>query len=177
MELVGAFIFILLIVAGCSTPNVNPATPKPGTGYVDVYTDTDLDISWEVKRADPRSAQLHTVFSDLDPIEGNVLRLATPPGTHKFQVWIMNCVTEGPRVLDVAVEAGKITPVRVTLDLLGPVSVDRKDYAFRGSAKGYGHGTKIITDKNQAYRIGAVAGAPVNYQPKERMTYFSTNAK
>lgn len=169
------FVVAAVGLTGCGTPNVNPSTPRANTGYVDFYTDSALDLSWEIKRSD--GGELKTVFSEFEPVPGTVLRLAAPPGTHKFEVWVMNRVTEGPQSLDVTIENGKVTPVHVTLASAGKASVDRKVYGFRPSAKGYGRGTKIVTDESSVYQIGAVAEGPQAYQPKERMPYYSAGAK
>jgi hypothetical protein len=85
-----------LMIAGCSTANVNPASPRANTGYVDFYTDSDLDLSWEIKCADERTGEMRTLFSEFKPLQDNIVRLAVPPGTHQFQVWVMNQATEGP---------------------------------------------------------------------------------
>jgi hypothetical protein len=165
----------VLCLAGCGTPAVNPSKPHANTGYVDFYTDSPLDLSWEIKRAD--QGEMQTVFSEFDPVPGTVLRLAASPGTHKFEVWVMNRVTEGPQSLDVSLEDGKITPVHVTLTSAGKASVDRKVYGFRPSAKGYGRGTKIVSDESSVYKIGAVAERARPYQQKEQMPYYSPSAK
>ena len=169
------FLFATLVITGCSTPAVNPSKPQTNTGYVDFYTDSPMDLSWEIKRAD--QGELQTVYSEFDPVPGTVLRLAAPPGTHKFEVWVMNRVTEGPQSLDVSLEDGKITPVHVTLTSAGKASVDRKVYGFRPSAKGYGRGTKIVTDESSVYKIGAVAESPRPYQQKEQMPYYAAEPK
>src|SRR5215469_9526049 len=91
----------LLIIAGCSTPNVNPPSPRANTGYVDFYTDSALELSWEVKEEKEPGGKLRTVFSDLNPVEGTILRLAAPPGRHRFEVWFMDQVTEGPQAIEV----------------------------------------------------------------------------
>lgn len=164
-----------LVFCGCGTTSVNPSTPHTNTGYVDFYTDSPMDLSWEIKRAD--QGDLQTVYSEFDPVPGTVLRLAAPPGSHKFEVWVMNRVTEGPQSLDVSLEDGKITPVHVTLTSAGKASVDRKVYGFRPSAKGYGRGTKIVSDESSVYKIVAVAESPRTYQQKEQMPYYSAEPK
>lgn len=163
--------------AGCSTPDVNPAVAKPKTGYVDFYTDSSLGLSWEVKREGETSGEMQAVFSEFKPVEGTILRLATPPGSHQFQVSINNRVTEGPQKVLVEVADGKVTPVHVTLTTSGSANVDRKVYGFRPSSKGYGRGTKIVSGQNEVFQIGAIAETPKAYQPKERMPYFSPAAQ
>ena len=168
---------ICLVSAGCSTPNVNPLAPRANTGYVDFYADSSLELSWEVKRGSENTGEMRTVFSELKPIEGTVLRLAAPPGRHRFQVWFMNQFTEGPQIVSVDVMDAKVTPIHVTLTLTGSAAVDRKVYGFRPSAKGYGRGTKIVTEQNESFQIGAVAETPREYRPKEQMPYFSSQSK
>jgi hypothetical protein len=162
-----------LLQTGCGTSNVNPAAAHSNTGYVDFYTDSNLGLSWEIKRAAEPGGQMQTVFSEFDPVEGTVLRLSAPPGNYRFQVWFMNQATEGPQTVQVQVENGKITPVHVRLDPAGTSTTQEKIYGFRPSAKGYGRGTKIVTDQNAVYRINASAQPPHAYQTKERMSYFS----
>ena len=161
---------------GCSTPNVNPPVPRAHTGYVDFYTDSSLDLSWEVKSADDRTGELRAVFNEFKPVQGTILRLAAPPGNRRFQVWFTNQVTEGPQTVQVKVVDGKVTPVHVTLSPVGSTSVETKTYGFRGSVKGYARGSKITSDDSAVFQIGAVAGIPQAYGPKERMPYWSSTA-
>jgi hypothetical protein len=163
-----------LNLTGCSTPNVNPPAPRAHTGYVDFYTDSDMDLSWEVKRADEGTGGLRTVFSEFKPVQGTILRLAAPPGNHRFQVWFTNLVTEGPQTVQVQVSDGKVTPVHVTLTPVGSTSVERKTYGFRGSAKGYARGTKIVSGQSAVFQIDAIAENPQAYGPKEGMPYWSS---
>jgi hypothetical protein len=162
-----------LALAGCGTANVNPATARSNTGYVDFYTDSTLDLSWEVKRAGQAESEMRTVFSEFDPVPGTVLRLAAPPGKYRFQVWFMNLATEGPQIAQVQVEDGKVTPVHVLLDSAGTATTERKVYRWSGSAKGFGRGTKIVADQSTLYRINTTAEAPRAYQTKEQMPYYS----
>ena len=166
-----------LALTGCGTPNPNPSTPHANTGYIDFYTDSNLELSWQVHRFDAQSAELEDVFSKFDPVEGTVLRLASPLGKQRYQVWIVNRVTEGPVFVDVQVENGKVTPVHATLTPSGTTTVDRKVYGFRPSAKGYGRGTKIVVQENEVFRLGLTAETAKPYQTKERMPYWSTEAK
>jgi hypothetical protein len=166
-----------LVLVGCSTTNPNPPTPKANTGYVDFYTDSNLQLAWEIKCGDEKSGEMKTAYSEFDPLDGTTLRLASSPGNRKFQVWVMNRVTEGPEAVPVAVENGKVTPVHVTLTLAGTNSVRTKVYGFRGSAKGYGRGTKIESEDSEVYRIEATAEQPRAYQVKEQMPYFQTPPK
>ena len=166
-----------LVLAGCRTADLNPPAPRADTGYVDFYTDKDLDLSWEIKRADERKGAMRTVFSEFDPPAENILRLAAPAGTNHFSVWFRNVATTGPQLVMVQVANAMVTPVHVTLKRSGSTSVESKEYSFRGSAKGYGRGAKFSSEEHAVFDIGAVASNPQNYQPKQRMAYFSPAAK
>jgi hypothetical protein len=136
-----------------------------------------MGLSWEVKRADERTGEMRAVYSEFKPVEGTILRLAAPPGNHRFQVWFTNQVTEGPETVQVQVADGKVTPVHVTLASVGSTAVERKTYRMGGSAKGYARGTKISSDQSSVFQIGAVAGNPQAYGPKEGMPYWSLTAQ
>ena len=162
---------------GCASPNVNPALPKANTGYVDFYTDKNLDLSWEIKWANQRTGEMRKVFSKFSPPDENILRLAAPAGTNCFSVWFKNVATTGPQLVTVQVANAMVTPVHVTLKRSGSTSVESKEFSFRGSAKGYGRGAKITSEVHAVFDIGAVASNPQNYQSKQRMAYFSPAAK
>lgn len=165
-----------LAMLGCSSPNVNPSTARANTGYVDFYTDTNLDLSWEIKQARQPGGEMETLFYDITPVPENILRLAVPPGNHTFRIWLVNRVTD-PQTITTSVENGRVTPIHVALEPTGTASVQNKEYGFHPSAKGYGRGTKIVVTDSQVYRINATAGSPLTYQTKERMTYFASQPK
>jgi len=173
LSVAAGFCMIWLGLAGCSTQEVNPAAPRAGSGYVDFYTDSDMDLSWDVKCADEKTGEMQTIYSQMKPAAGTILRVAAPPGERRFQVWIQNLFTVGPETAQVLVAEGKVTPVHVTLTPSSNTSVNRKDYAFRGSAKGYARGTKIVRDTGEVFHIGLAPGAPATYQRKEQMPYWS----
>jgi len=166
-----------LALVSCGTSSPNPRSPKANTGYVDFYTDSSLDLTWQVKRVDDRSGELRTVYSDYEPVQGTILRLAAPPGAQQFQVWIVNRITTGPQELSVPVENGQVTPVRVTLTPMGTNFVQNKVYGFRPSYKGYGRGTKITREEEQVYQTAVAAEKPQPYRVKEQMSYFRVEPK
>jgi hypothetical protein len=174
---IGLLLLAGLVFPGCSTSNPNPSHPHAHTGYIDFYTDSNMELSWEVKWFDAQTAELEKVFSEFEPVKGSVLRIASSPGHQRYQVWIVNRVTDGPEFVDVQVENGKVTPVHVTLAPAGTTSVDRKVYGFRPSAKGYGRGTKIVTSGEDVFRMDLAAEPPKPYQTKERMPYWSLEVK
>src|SRR5215471_16139541 len=113
-----------LFLSGCAAPEQNPASPRANTGYVDFYTDSSLDLSWEVKRFEDQTGTARTIYSKFEPVPGTILRLASPPGKQKFQVWFINRATKGPEIVSVQVEEGKVTPVHVVLTPSGITLVD-----------------------------------------------------
>jgi hypothetical protein len=168
---------LLLSGSGCSTTTDQSAPPRSDKGYVDFYTDSALGLSWEVKRAHEGSGQMKTVFSEMKPVEGTVLRLETVPGNHEFQVWFNNRVTEGPQKVQVSVESGKVTPVHVTLTTAGNAAVEQKDYGYRSTARASRRVSKISTQESTVYRIGAASESPRSFQPKAQMPYYSPGSK
>ena len=166
-----------LFLSGCAAPEHNPNSPRANTGYVDFYTESNLDLSWEVKRFDPQTDKPRTVYSRFDPAPANVIRLASPAGNQKFQVWFLNRATKGPQVVPVQVEDGKVTPVHIVLTKVGSTSVEQETQAVRGSAKGYGRRKKFTAEINRVYEIGALAQAPLDYRTKEQMPYWSAAKK
>jgi hypothetical protein len=171
---VGTFLAVLwFFLSGCASPNQNPASPRLHTGYVDFYTDTDMDLSWQVKWLDEKAGTARTVFSEFEPVPGNILRLAATPGKQRYQIFFINRATEGPQVVEIEVDDGKITPVHIELTPVGTTQVDRQDYAVRGSAKGYGRKRKFYNDTNQIYKISATPQPEQNYRVKEQMPYWS----
>ena len=174
---VSSLLLAWLAIAGCGTPSVNPSSPRADTGYVDFYTDSNMELSWDVKCADERTGEMRTVFSEFDPVKGNILRLAAPPGNRRFEVWFINRATEGPLAVSVEVQDGKVIPVHIALNPAGTASTDRKSYRFGGSAKGYARGTKTVSDTDDIYKIETAVGLPQAYEPKERMSYWSLARK
>jgi hypothetical protein len=171
--LTAALLFVLM--AGCSSPDVNPRAPRNGTGYVDFYTDVPEELSWDVKCARDQTGEMKQIFSQFEPVAGNILRLAVSPGDHRFQVWFINEVTTGPQTVVVHVESTKVTPVHITLTKAGSASIDNKSYEYRATAHATRRVTRISTAEQQVFQIGAAAATPLDYQPKERMPYFSAS--
>jgi hypothetical protein len=156
-----------LFVAGCASPNANPPQARANTGYVDFRADSSPDLSWEVARFDERAQAFQKVFSDLNPPAGGGLRLAFAPGRHRLRITFLNRVIAKPAEIELEVQDGKITPVRVTLTATGTALIDRKTQNIGSTAKGsYGQRTKIVSDTTVMYAVAAVADAPKAYRPK-----------
>jgi hypothetical protein len=161
-----------LFVTGCASPNVNPPQARANTGYVDFHADSASELCWQVERFEDRSQSFQRVFSELEPPLGGVLRLAFAPGHHRLRVTFLNRVITQPAEVEVEVQDGKITPVRVTLTAAGVALVRTERENRGGTAKGrYGRRTTIGSDETVMYAISAVADTPVAYQLKERMSY------
>jgi hypothetical protein len=161
-----------LIVPGCATPNVNPPQARANTGYVDFHADASADLSWEVARWEEHKREFQRVFWDLEPPPGGILRLAFAPGRHRLRVALLNRVITKPAEIEVEVQDGKVSPVRVTLAEAGTTLVTTKEQSRGGTAYGrYGRRTKIGSDETVKYDISAVAAPSVRYETKEKMPY------
>jgi len=171
-NLVSVFIAAFALV-GCA--GHTKTKPVAETGYVDFYCESQGDLSWDVLRFDANSGKMKPAYSKYKPLPGNVLRVTSPAGMQRFQVGIFNKANRGPVQVMVQVETGKVTPVKITLEHLGQVFVDRETYAFRGSSKGYARGTKIITEQNDVVQIHGEPQSPRSYQPKESVAYFNNS--
>lgn len=158
-----------LFVTGCASPNVNPPQARAKTGYVDFYADSSSELSWEVGRFDDRSQSFKSVFSELKPPPGRVLRLAFPPGHYRMRVTFLNRVVREPGLVEVDVKDGVVTPVHVALIADGTTTVWSKEERW-GRAR-HGRGDQISNNESTQYRITAEADAPRPYQVKERMPY------
>ncbi len=165
------------LLASCSTPDVNPRTPRANTGYVDFYTEGAGALSWEIKRAEPKTGTMRTVFCEYKPLPGNIVRLAAAEGNHRFELWCNNQVTTGPETVLVPVANGKVTPVRVTLTPAGSASVAIRTDEYRPTARATRRVTRIADQEQELFQLGLSAAPPQDYQPKERMAYFSLPAK
>ena len=170
--------FLLLVAllalwaSGCATQNVNPPQARANAGYVDFHADSSGELNWDVARFDDRTQSFKSVFSELKPPPHEILRLAFAPGRHRLRVTFLNRVITKPAEIEVEVQDGKITPVRVTLTAAGTVLVETRDVSHGGTAKGrYGRRTKYSSDESVMYGLSAVADPPVDYQVKERMPY------
>ena len=174
MKLCPVLVFVAVCLVGCGSPNVNPLKPHSNTGYVDFYTDSDLILSWEVRRGAEQSKEMRTVFNEFDPIIGNILRLSAPPGTYRFQVWFINRLTTGSQTVTVQIANRKVTPVHVTLTSTGTANVTTTTrYEYRTTVRATRAVPIITTGPQTTYQIGLTAAAPQDYQPKEQTAYYA----
>lgn len=165
-------LLLALSVPGCATRGANPPQARANTGYVDFHADPPDELSWDVARSDAGAQTFKSVFSDLEPPAGGVLRLAFPPGHYRMRVTFLNRVVREPAIAEVDVKDGMITPVRVVLAGDGTALVQRKEQRLGGTSYGrYGRRAKVANDETASYGLSAVADSPVAYQPKEKMPH------
>ena len=170
--LLGLSLAALLLAFGCASPDVNPTSPGPHTGYVDLYADFSGELSWDVQQFDTNAGTFKKAFYNLRPLEGRILRLAFAPGPHKLRVTFLNQAVIEPAVLEVEVREASITPVRITLAEVGGTSVPTKEISACGTVYGrYGRRTKIGSYETVQYSLSAAPAVPIAYQPKEQMRY------
>lgn len=167
----GLLLFALWLT-GCATANVNPSQPRAGTGYADFHPAEPEELWWEVSRFDESSQSYQKVFSELTPPKDGFLRLALAPGLHRMRITFLNHAIAKPAEIQIEVQDGKITPVRVALTDAGTVSVRTVDQNAGGSATGrYRRRIRIGSDETVTHSPSAVAQPPVAYQRKEQMPY------
>src|SRR5256885_1196014 len=99
-----ALVALPLIAFGCASANVNPSAPHPNTGYVDFYSPTDAELCWDVRASGASSDDFKMAFSDVKPVEDDVLRLAVAPGRLRFRVTFLNRVVAKPAEVEAEVE-------------------------------------------------------------------------
>lgn len=159
------------IAFGCKSANVNPRKAKTNTGYVDFYSRSDAQLSWDVRKS-KATGHFKKVFWNVKPVPDDVLRVAFSPGQYRFRVTFLNRVTTKPAEVEAKVENGKITPIEATLTEAGSTFVQSKETSrgntFYGRA---GRRTKINSEETVRYDISAIAEEPVPYQPRQQMPY------
>jgi hypothetical protein len=164
--------FVLLIAGllftGCASNDVNPSRPKSSTGYVDFYAAGGEDLHWEVIDATNNKK----LFSEYEPVEGGVLRLALPPGRHTLQVQFRNRVVLESEAKEIELRDGMVTPVRVRMEDAGTINVRERKAQWGDSFSGRrGRVTKISTPESLAFHVFLEPASPVPYQTKAQMPY------
>ncbi len=160
----------LLFASGCASANVDPPQPHSNTGYIDLYSPTDGELCWDVSES--HGTHFRTVFSNVKPVEGDLLRLAFSPGQHRLRVTFLNRVVKQPATITCDVRSGEVVPVGISLTAAGQTTVLSKQVRVGGTQAGLGgRRTKINSDEAAIYEISAAAGAAIPYQPKSRTHY------
>lgn len=172
MTALGLAAALALVASGCASPDLNPPQPRADTGYVDFYASPPEPLSWEVARLDERTGVYKRVYSELHPPEAGILRLALPPGLHSLRLAFLDRLITHPVDLQVEVQDGKITPVRVTLARDAMATVRTKERTYGPTAYGrYGRRSQIETYQDVAHRILPEPEPALVYEVKERMPY------
>jgi hypothetical protein len=171
MFVYGAAALVVLLV-GCASPNVNPKSAAPRTGYVDFYAVPDEPLCWQIIRMDDPSGQPVKLYEEFEPLEERILRLAFPPGEYYVRISFLNHVVTDPARVVVRVKEGQITPVRVTFTEIGTTQVEDRTVRVGGTYYGrFGRGTKLRLRAYGALRVNATPLATASYQPKAKMPY------
>jgi hypothetical protein len=161
-----------LLAAGCATGNVDPARPHAGAGYIDFYTEPAEDLNWDVKEIAAGSQRGKKLFSELDPVESGILRLALAPGRHELRITFLNRPVVEPATVQVEVREAMITPVRITLNDAGTGQVIQKTREVgRSEVRRYGRATRISVDESIIFQLTAAAQEPRAYARKAGMPY------
>jgi hypothetical protein len=157
-----------LLAGGCATPNLNPASARSHTGYVDFYAVNADDLCWDITNVKKNKK----VFYEFNPVKESILRLAFKPGRYQLRVAFLNHVVVQPGVADVEVRDGMVTPVTVTLLPAGTAIVETQSGQVSGTYYGrYGRMTKINSTEAVSYEVSAEPHAPVPFQPRDQMPY------
>jgi len=167
-----SFATALLFSAGCASPNVDPPQARPNTGYIDFYSPTDDDLCWDIGESKGSDTHFRTVFSDVKPVEGDRLRLAFSPGSHRLRVTFLNRAVSESAIFNCDVQAGKIVQVAISLQPVGQTTVLSQQTTIGGTPSGRGgRQTKVKSEKTVRYNLSAEVGQPFPYQPKNQINY------
>jgi hypothetical protein len=168
----GLVAFLGILLAGCSSLNVNPPKARANTGYVDIRADPPAELSWAIDLYDESAKKFQPGFRDLTPPPGGNVRMAFPPGHHRLRVYVLNRVVDKPAEIAVDIADGKIIPIRVTLTEAGSTLVKTTEPRVGSTPLTQGgRANSISTDQATSYTISVVADPPVAYQLKEKMNY------
>ena len=167
-----SILLCVILGFGCASPNVNPASPRPNVGYLDLYAETPDELSWDVREFVAEGKAFKRLFYELDPLPGRILRLALAPGSHRLRISFLDRPVLTPGDVDITVQDGKITPVRVTLSEAGTTSVETKKANLGSTAYGrYGRRTRIGSYQSSLYSVSAKAEPALDYRVKAAMPY------
>jgi hypothetical protein len=164
-------LFWSLLITGCVSNNVNPATAARDTGYVEFFTAKPRELSWDVRRFDGVDQRWITIYNNFEPVHERALRIPLRPGNYLLEVRINNVVTDAPGRAKVEIKEGMVTPVLVELQSLGKVSRGQKEVIVKPTVRGTDRGAKVSEDEPETYRIIATPRPPVPYQPIEQMEH------
>ena len=164
---------IVLFAPGCASTDVNPATPRAHTGYVDIYADGPDPLLWNVEQVDD-AGNAKQFFRQEKLIDEGFARLAFEPGHYTLRISVLNRAVTEPATVAVDVKDGMITPVHVTLTSTGKALIESKDARVTGTYYGrYGRSTKLRDYDASTYRASAEPQPAISYSPKGQMPYRS----
>jgi hypothetical protein len=167
-----------LILAGCASPDVNPPQARPNMGYVDFHAASPGQFTWQVSRFDAGTKDYQQIYSCFDPPGEGIVRLALAPGQYRLRVELLNRLTTGPLDVELRVEDGQITPVRLTVARVGTGDVETVETNVGGTLYGrYGRNTTISDDAEARYKIGGTVQETVAYRPKGEMPYAQSRSQ
>jgi hypothetical protein len=162
---------VLLLANGCASPDVNPHTPRPGHGYVDLFTQPKEDVWWKVDVFDSRKEGYKEFTAQFKAPGQQIFRIEARPGLHKGRISFVNQAIEAPAEVEVEVREGMITPVEVKVTKAGSSYVrvveDRARSGFNTAGR-----NKVTDYPQQLWQISATALPPIPYTPKENTAYW-----
>jgi hypothetical protein len=157
-----------ILGSGCASRNVDPASARSHTGYIDFFATNDDELCWDITEV----KHDREIVREFKPLPEHILRLAFRPGEYEFRVSFLNRVITDPAVTNVVVHDGMITPVSVTLIEAGTAQVETKETHVGGTWYGrYGRGTKFRDNEAGIFRLDAEPQNPLPYKPKAEMPY------
>jgi hypothetical protein len=172
-----AFMALCLLVAGCASPNVDPAHAKPHTGYLDLYADSS-SLCWEVDQLNDKDSNGKVIYQEFGFRPERILRLAFKPGQYHLQISFLNKVIAEPADVGVTVQDGMITPVQVTLDQTGKILVETRSSGTQGTYYGrFGRARRLHDNEAGMYHVSAEPQSPVPYRPKAQMPFANFPSK
>jgi hypothetical protein len=158
---------LIVLLAGCATPERNPSAPRTEKGYADFYPDPAREIYWEIDLWDASTSQFKSFYTKFGAPKLGFLRLELPPGRDRCRITVLNLATKGPVEVEVEIVPEKITPVRLQYEAVGETYVRSVD-----DKVAHGGRRREVTDyQHQIYRLSAATQLPEAYQPKQKMPY------
>jgi hypothetical protein len=169
---------LLVLVAGCKSLPNDPPTPQAGYGYLDFYAEEEPGtLSWDIQRYDVEAKHFKLLFSEVDPVPSRVVRVPLHPGDYQVQVAFLNRAIKLPAVLNVAVQPGMVTPVKVELRQGEVGAYQTREMRYGPTARGhYGRIYQTRSKTGSASIVTAQASSSIDYHPKEEMPYAKAPA-
>ena len=158
---------LILVAAGCATPEANPPAPRANRGYADFYAEPAGDVYWRIEQWDESSSQFKERYSKFAPPEHGIVRLELPPGPHRFRITFVNMAIEAPVDTEVDILPEKVSPVAVRRMSVSETYVRSVEDKVRHA----GRRRDVTDDQQMIYRLVPRSQAPEPYQQKAKMRY------